>query len=55
MLPVVRTRLAAGLIALAVIGLELALMRALSLRFWHHFAYMVISVACWGSGLAARP
>ena len=39
-----------GLISLAVIGLELASMRALSLRFWHHFAYMVISVALLGFG-----
>jgi len=47
---VARTRLAVGLISLAAIGLELALMRTLSLRFWHHFAYMVISVALLGFG-----
>ena len=45
-----RTRLAIGLISLAVIALELALMRSLSLRFWHHLAYMVISVALLGFG-----
>ncbi len=45
-----RTRLAVGLVSLSVIALELALMRALSLRFWHHFAYMVISVALLGFG-----
>ena len=50
LLPVGRTRLMVGLISLAVIGLELASMRALSLRFWHHFAYMVISVALLGFG-----
>ena len=49
-MPVRRTRLTVGLISLAVIGLELAAMRALSLRFWHHFAYMVISVALLGFG-----
>ncbi len=49
-LPVVRTRLAVGLVSLAVIGLELAMMRVLSVRFWHHLAYMVISVALLGFG-----
>lgn len=39
-----------GLISLAVIGLELTLMRVLSLRYWHHFAYMIISVALLGFG-----
>ena len=45
-----RTRLAVGLISLAIVALELALMRAMSLRFWHHFAYMTISVALLGFG-----
>jgi len=45
-----RTRLAIALVSLAVIGLELALMRSLSLRWWHHFAYLVISVALLGFG-----
>lgn len=45
-----RTRLAVGLLSFAVIGLELTLMRSLSLRFWHHFAAMVISVALLGFG-----
>ena len=45
-----RTRLSVGLISLAVLALELALMRAMSLRFWHHFAHMVISVALLGFG-----
>ncbi len=47
-----RTRLAVGGISLAVIVLELALMRALSLRFWHHFAQMVIGVALLGFGVS---
>ena len=45
-----RTRLAVALVSLAVIGLELVLMRSLSLRWWHHFAYLVISVALLGFG-----
>ena len=49
-MPVARTRLAVALASLATLGLELALMRALSLRYWHHFAYMVISVALLGFG-----
>jgi hypothetical protein len=49
-MPPVRTRLAVGLVSLAVIGLELSLMRSLSLRYWQHFAYMVISVALLGFG-----
>ena len=47
-LPPVRTRLALLGISAATIGLELALMRDLSLRYWSHFAYMVISVALLG-------
>jgi len=49
-MPMVRTRVALALISIAVIGLELALMRVLAQRFWHHFAYMVISVALLGFG-----
>lgn len=49
-LPKLRTRLAVGLVSLAVIGLELALMRSLSVRFWHHFAHLVISLALLGFG-----
>ncbi len=49
-LPIVRTRLTAALLSISVIALELALMRSLSLRFWDHFAYMVISVALLGFG-----
>jgi len=45
-----RTRLAVALVSLAVIGLELVLMRSLSLRWWHHFAYLAISVALLGFG-----
>ncbi len=49
-MPLFRLRLAVAVVSMAVIGLELALRRALSLRFWHHFAYMVISVALLGFG-----
>ncbi|MCK5558254.1 MAG: hypothetical protein KAJ01_07750, partial [Candidatus Hydrogenedentes bacterium] len=49
-MPLFRTRLAVALISSAAIALQLALMRELSLRFWAHFAYMVISVALLGFG-----
>ena len=42
--------MALGLASFAVIGLELASMRLLSLRFWHHLAHMVISIALLGFG-----
>ncbi|HAU37107.1 MAG TPA: hypothetical protein DCX07_05260 [Phycisphaerales bacterium] len=45
-----RTRLAVALLSLAVLALELGLMRALSLKFWHHFAYLIISIALLGFG-----
>ena len=51
-MPTRRTRLCVGLVSLAAIALELALMRTMSLRFWHHFAHMVISVALLGFGAA---
>ncbi len=66
-MPVARVRLALVLSSAAAIGLELALMRALSLRFWHHLAHMVVAVALVGfgasgtaltflrKGIAARP
>lgn len=47
-----RIRLAVLLVSFAVIGLELTFMRVLSLRFWHHFASMVISVALLGFGFS---
>ena len=45
-----RTRLAVVLLSAAVLALELVLMRALSLRYWQHFAYMIISVTLLGFG-----
>lgn len=35
-------------ISAAVLGLELVLIRALSIGHWHHFAYLVISTALLG-------
>ena len=49
-MPTFRTRLSLGLVSFAAVALELALMRALSFRFWHHFAHMTISVALLGFG-----
>ncbi len=45
-----RIRLTVALTAMGLVGLELALMRELSLRYWQHFAYLVISVALLGIG-----
>ncbi len=49
---VVRTRMAVFLVSANVIGLELVMMRILSLRFWYYFAAMVISVALLGFGFS---
>ena len=45
-----RIRLAVFLLSAGVIAVELALMRLFSLRFWSHFASMVIAVALLGFG-----
>ncbi len=44
--------LAVFLISAAVLGLELALMRCLSVAGWHHFSYLVISTALLGFGVS---
>jgi len=49
-LPSKRTRILVGICSGATVGLELILMRQLSIRFWHHFAYMVIGVGLLGFG-----
>ena len=49
-MPKLRTRLSVAVISAVTIALELALMRALALRFWDHFAYLIISVALLGFG-----
>src|SRR5438876_217349 len=50
--PLVRTRLALGLVALVAIALELTLMRGLAIRLSSHFAGIVISVGLLGFGAA---
>ena len=45
-----RPLLALLLVSAATLAYELALMRAFSLTLWHHFAYMVISIALLGFG-----
>ena len=45
-----RTRLGLLLVSASALALELTLMRILALRFWHHVAYLVISVALLGFG-----
>jgi hypothetical protein len=45
-----RIRIAIGLLSAAVIAWQLALIQILSVAHWHHFAYMVLSVAMLGFG-----
>lgn len=47
-----RLHLSIGLLSAALIAFQLALMQVLSIVQWHHFAYMVISVALLGFGAA---
>jgi len=49
-MPSFRTRLTVALISAVTIALELMLMRVLSIRFWHHLSYLVISTALLGFG-----
>ncbi|HYA02978.1 MAG TPA: hypothetical protein VEI04_07670 [Syntrophobacteria bacterium] len=48
--PAPRDLVAVALVSAAVLGLEVALMRTLSISRWHHFAYLVISLALLGFG-----
>ncbi|MDH3453296.1 MAG: SAM-dependent methyltransferase, partial [Gammaproteobacteria bacterium] len=41
-----------ALISVAAIGYEVLLMRLLSIIHWHHFAYMIISLALLGYGVS---
>ena len=41
-----------GLVSFSVIAFQLVIMRLLSISQWHHFAYMVISMAMLGFGAA---
>src|SRR5438309_8838942 len=43
---------AIGLLSAAALGYEILLMRLFSIILWHHFAYMMISVAMLGYGAA---
>ncbi len=47
-----RSAAAVFVLSASVIGLELALMRCMSVARWHHFAYLVISTALLGFGAA---
>ena len=48
--PAMRELAAVALISASVLGLELALMRTLSISRWHHFAYLVVGLALLGFG-----
>ena len=43
---------AIALLSAAALGYEILLMRLFSIILWHHFAYMMISVAMLGYGAA---
>lgn len=45
-----RQRLAIFLVSLAVLFMEIVLMRELAIRFWEHLAWLVISIALLGFG-----
>lgn len=45
--------LAIALISMAVLGYQILLMRLFSIIQWHHFAYMMISLALLGYGVSA--
>ncbi|MEW6289037.1 MAG: spermidine synthase-like protein [Thermodesulfobacteriota bacterium] len=45
-----RLALAVGLLSMALLALELALMQILSIVQWYHFAFLIISVALLGFG-----
>jgi len=48
--PTLRELFAVALISASVLGLQVALMRTLSISRWHHFAYLVVSLALLGFG-----
>ena len=48
----IRIYISLALLSAAIIAFQLALMQILSIVQWHHFAYMVISVALLGFGAA---
>lgn len=47
-----RVPLGVGLVSVAVIAFQLVIMQVLSIAHWHHFAYLVISMALLGFGAA---
>jgi hypothetical protein len=47
-----RELLAVALISASVLGLQVALMRTLSISRWHHFAYLVVGLALLGFGVS---
>jgi hypothetical protein len=48
----IRSNFALGLLSAAAIAFQLALMQILAITQWHHFAYMIISLALLGFGAA---
>jgi hypothetical protein len=50
--PALRELAAVAIISASVLGLEVALMRTLSISRWHHFAYLVVALALLGFGVS---
>jgi len=48
--PALRELVAVAVISASVLGLQVALMRTLSISRWHHFAYLVVGLALLGFG-----
>jgi len=48
--PKMRELVAVAVISASVLGLQVALMRTLSISRWHHFAYLVVGLALLGFG-----
>jgi len=48
--PALRELVALAVISASVLGLQVALMRSLSISRWHHFAYLVVGLALLGFG-----
>jgi len=42
------------LLSFSALSYEIALTRIFSISLWYHFAFMVISIACWALVQAAR-
>ena len=49
------TLAAVAVISAAIVAYQVLLMRLFSIVSWHHFAYMIISIALLGFGASGSP